>query len=218
MGDFVEPTDYNNVTATNIAEFKDDWDDDSHPDISNIFTHNTLVANAASTGGTSGDIFWIDDFEDGLGDWTLTNSNNGDWEYLTWTSYQIPNYPSDNKIAMSRDCDTCYMTLTNSIDLSDLDDAKLELWRFVDRAVDDDEGIRVSISTDGGTSWTQIWEWTENTDDDDRTWCDESYTLSSGLYTMTSSNIAIISTISCSHTYSTRTGRRIIYFPFYTRF
>ncbi len=77
------------------------------------------------------------------------------------------------------------MTLTNSIDLSDLDDAKLELWRFVDRAVDDDEGIRISISTNGGTSWTQIWEWTENTDDDDRTWYDESYTLSSGQLTST---------------------------------
>lgn len=75
------------------------------------------------------------------------------------------------------------MQLTNSIDLSSYTDATVVLERFVDRAVDQDEGLYVAISNNGGTTWKQIFAWTENSKDDDRIWHNESYDLATNYLT-----------------------------------
>ena len=130
MGDFVESDE--TVIATDIAQYKDDWDDDGNPSLNNIFNHNTLVYSTTPSPSNDG-IFFIEDFENDLTKWTLSNGNSAlvkQWE-ITTPNRQISGYPSTNMVAVTdNDCDdSCIMTLKTSLDLSSFDDAKLLIDR-----------------------------------------------------------------------------------------
>ena len=175
MGDFVESDE--TVIATDISQYKDDWDDEGNPDIENIFDHNTLVY--ATTPSPTGDpTFFIEDFEGDLSKWDLTNGDpvlSERWELKTPFT-QIPGYPVVNIVAgTDNDCDiSCIMTLKTSLDLSELADAKLLITRWVDRSLDPGntpmEGLLVEVSGNGGLTWSTAYEWTADDGHDIDAW------------------------------------------------
>ena len=175
LGDFVESDE--TVIATDISQYKDDWDDDGNPSLNSIFNHNTLVYATAPPPSSDG-IFFIEDFEGDLTKWTLSNGNSAlvkQWE-ITTPNRQISGYPSANMVAVTdNDCDdSCIMTLETSLDLSSLGDAKLLIDRWVDRSLDSGntpkEGLKVEVSSDGGSTWESAYEWTADAGHDIDEW------------------------------------------------
>lgn len=123
---------------------------------------------------------FIDDFESavgngGFGKWT--ESGESDWRIKTPDEINIPGFPSSNLVAHADNCDSfCELTVTNSIDLSGYTSATLSFWRFVDRSLDNNEYLKVKISANGGTTWTEIAMWTHGDGDDDQ-WHQETFDL-----------------------------------------
>ncbi|MDA7955527.1 MAG: S8 family serine peptidase, partial [Nitrosopumilus sp.] len=114
-------------------------------------------------------------FHGGLPSWTLT----GDYETL-WTA-GAPAAAVDGQTAADRamiasDCDRyCYAQLGYALDASA--PLLVSLDKYVDRSASRLDGLYVQYSTDGGTSWTNLAEYTGNTDDDDSTWSREVLSL-----------------------------------------
>lgn len=179
------------VTAENILQFRDDWNDEIFDSLDNVFQLNTIVIPNVPL-PPDGEIVYLDDFEDGLSDWTLTADGVVNWESTTWPNYPAPDEPLDNKVSVARNCDNiCTMTLTNSIDLSGLQDATLEILRNIDRSLDSGEGTTVEISKNGGSTWTQVFDWTVDNGQDNREWHQEYFILDSS-YLVNSFKIKVI--------------------------
>ena len=183
------------VTAGNILQFRDDWNDEGFSSLDNLFALNTIAIPGVDPPPTGGTVY-LDDFENGLNDWTLTADGRTNWVSMPWTNYPAPGEPSGNKVAIARNCDnTCTMTSKNNIDLSGLDDATLEILRNIDRSLDAGEGTTVEISKNGGTTWATAFDWTVNNGKDDRIWHQESYALDSN-YLVNNFKIRIVGTSS----------------------
>ena len=86
-----------------------------------------------------------------------------------------------NTVAEADNCDTeCKLVLKNGLDLTGLSSANMTLYRYVDNSLDTGEYLKVDISSDNGTNWTNIFSWLGGVDDDD-TWHLEEYDLDSYL-------------------------------------
>ncbi len=104
--------------------------------------------NSAST--MYGTVYFSDDFEDGLGKWGLECT----WDTTTSTSrsssHSLTDSPEGNYLSSS----DCSATLAHPIDLSGAVDPVLVFWHK-GAIIDGDLGL-VQVSTDGGTTWTQL--------------------------------------------------------------
>ncbi len=124
----------------------------------------------------SAETLFSDDFESGLGEWT--ESVEYDWTTEYPAEKQVPGHTTGNDVAHADNCDTgCYLTLTDAIDLSDYEDVTLEFYRYVDKALDSGEYLKVEAYD--GSSWNQIYYWTHGSGDDD-TWHLESWDVPVG--------------------------------------
>ena len=86
-----------------------------------------------------------------------------------------------NAVAEADNCDTeCKLVLKNGLDLTGLSSASMTLYRYVDNSLDTGEYLKVDISSDNGTNWTNIFSWLGGVDGDD-TWHLEEYDLDSYL-------------------------------------
>ena len=82
---------------------------------------------------------------------------------------------SSNMVLTSNNCDSqCVATFNPNLDTSS--PLTIEFDRFVDRHVDDEEGLYVQYSTDG-TNWTTLASYTEDNNQDTDEWGDTSLTL-----------------------------------------
>lgn len=140
-------------------------------------------AAAPPTAGTSpANVFFSDDFEDGtLDKWT--ESGEPDWRADAFDERSLPpGHASTNKVAEADNCDTpCIITTTSPMNITGIDNPRLEFWRYVDRSIDnydDGEGeyLKAEVTTDGA-AWTQLDLWTEENGDDDDAWHRETYDL-----------------------------------------
>ncbi len=113
-----------------------------------------------------------ENFESGLGSWVLTNEDDVDW---FTSSETLPNGNTPNKIGLAYNCDnTCTMT-SDTLNISA--DSQLIFTRYVSSSIDNNEGLRVDISNNGGTTWQEIAFYSDNNDKDDDTWHDETFSL-----------------------------------------
>jgi hypothetical protein len=114
------------------------------------------------------DTLFFDDFESGLTLWTITN-NGGTCDWLIFN----PPYPNPYTLpatssggVLSADSDECgpgttmntTAAITGSFDFSGYTEM---VWIEFDnhfRTIDADDDAIVEMSTDGGTTWTSVWE------------------------------------------------------------
>jgi Secretion system C-terminal sorting domain len=114
------------------------------------------------------DTLFFDDFESGLGLWTITN-DGGDCDWMIFTepypnSYTLPATSSGG--VLSADSDECgsgtTLLSTASINGSfDFSTYTQMVWLEFDndwRTIDADDQAIVEMSVDGGATWTSIWE------------------------------------------------------------
>jgi hypothetical protein len=112
---------------------------------------------------------FCDDFEAGIGNWTITNEGGTAgcvWEVFTPpypNTYTLP--PTSSGGVMAADVDDCgsgstmlsTATLTNPIDASIYQNVWIEFdndWNILDAQ----DEAHVEVSTDGGTTWVGVWD------------------------------------------------------------
>ena len=94
-----------------------------------------------------------------------------------------PGHPAaTNTVAEADDCDSeCRLVLFDGLDLTGYDSAAMTLYRYVDDDLDGGEYLKVDVSTNGGTSWINAYDWQGNRDDDD-TWTKHMFDLADHLH------------------------------------
>jgi len=114
------------------------------------------------------DTLFFDDFESGLGLWTIVNNGgNCDWMIFNPTypnTYTLP--PTSSGGVLSADSDECGSGTTinstaNIIGSFDFSIYTEMVWVEFDNdwnVIGSSDEAHVEISTDGGTSWTGIWD------------------------------------------------------------
>jgi len=113
-------------------------------------------------------VLFIDDFESGLGLWTITN-NGGTCDWMIFTppypnAYTLP--ASSSGGVLSADSDECGSgtTLLSTATMNTPVDASLYQTVWVEwdndwRTIDADDEAHLEISIDGGTTWTTVVSW-----------------------------------------------------------
>ena len=141
------------------------------------FNEENMPEDLKEIAQTTPDIFF-EDFENGMGLWNITGDRGHNWKAERLDESQtIEGHERNNKVAQTEDCDNpCILTLKTPIDLTGYTSAHLALHRFVDNALDNKEYLAVEIGN-GGT-YTEIFRWTPEEDDDDNKWHKETYNLS----------------------------------------
>ena len=156
--------------ASNILDFKDDWDDNEYPSIENVYELNNLMSNQTTFIHDE----FTDTFENTFSQWRLVSDSRNNWE-IVFGSRTGTSYP--NHVAQSLNCDYhCHMT-SETIDTSGLA-AQLSFWLFVSPKIDDGEGLRVEITTNNGQTWTQIF-FSDDSNKDYSVWSKETLNLAS---------------------------------------
>ncbi len=171
------------IIAADFFEFKDDWDDSGHPSLDSIYTLNTMNPHTVSDD-------MLSDTFDNLDAWTEMGEPN--WRIgMPDEGGHPPVHAAANMVAKADDCDLgCTIILTDGIDLTGHSSATLSMYRYVDDALDSGEYLKVDASSDGGMTWTNIFTWSGNADDDD-TWHLESYDLA-GYLTSTDFKVRVV--------------------------
>jgi len=119
------------------------------------YTSATTDDVAVSDGATSSENFvlatptFFDDFESGLAAWT------GAWATTTSESYSPSTSMTDSPGGNYGDNDNTIIALQSSVDLSDATTGLLSFWHRYDTESGYDY-CYVDVSTDGGSSWSQV--------------------------------------------------------------
>ena len=206
MNDNLGPGEY---YPQNIVDFKNDWDDKTFQSLHNIFNLNTIpVAKINCDPSISGFVF-SDDFECGFSSlWALSDLTN--WRVIL--SVEKDRISTSNRVASVSNCDLgCNMTSNEPVNLHGYDSSTLNFWRYVDADIRGDYGLRVEINADD-TTWTEIGEWTGNSNDNDDTWIQESISIDNyidrnimirfNVYTNDSQDVVEIDDVTISRTKS----------------
>lgn len=172
MTDSLEPDE--DTIAADFFEFKNDWDDSGRPSLDSIYELNTIVSSVAPSGDMLSETFA------NLDAWTRQGGTN--WRIgIPDEGGQPPDHPATNTVAKADNCGSeCKLVLTNGLNLTGHSSATLSLYRYVDDSLDSGEYLKIDVSSDGGTTWSNAFTWSGGTDDDD-TWHLESYDLASHL-------------------------------------
>ena len=153
-----------NYIAKNMNEFKDDWNALGYTSLIPLFNLNHLTGPI--TPPTTDVVIFSDEFNS-FTNWTLTGDDE-DWELVSDTT---------GYVASSDDCDrNCYM---ESITIDASQAVTLGFDRYIDTGVDRNEGLKVSVSTDDGASYTQLAFYSQNNNKDDSIWHTETLDISS---------------------------------------
>ena len=161
-------------TVQNTIEFMDALAEDI--DINSVLELNTFPTISEPEPDPQrsklSTLIFEDEFDD-LGEWT--NTGDEDWELDRWHSGEGGNPPFTDEllrlVPVSEECDDfCILELKDPINLTRFSNAELFLYYYVDEDVDDEEGLYVDISTNGGTDWITIAEFTEDNNGDTHKW------------------------------------------------
>jgi hypothetical protein len=132
------------------------------------YSHSWIFGTIDST---SVNTLFIDDFENGIGGWLIENVNgNCNWELFNYpypNSYTLPLMPSGN--VLSADADFCgtETTINSTALINQVFDLTSYQWAWIEFDYDwrifrnNDKAI-VEISTNGGVTWTELWNQTGN--------------------------------------------------------
>ncbi len=132
---------------------------------------NLSIVNTPIITPPSGNSIFSDDFEGNLSQWTLTGDDEI-WELRSG----IPTGTTGN-VASTDNCDSnCYM-VSDTINTSQA--TTLTFDRYVSTRVDNEEGLKVEVSTNNGRTWSEIISFTENNNKNDSTWHTETLDISS---------------------------------------
>ncbi len=113
------------------------------------------------------DSLFFDDFESGMGQWTVTNNGgNCDWEIFLPTypnTYTLP--PTSSGGVLAADSDECgsgttFLSTATIVPVLDLSSYTGDIWIEFDNdwnVIDAQDEAHVEVSTDGGSTWTGIW-------------------------------------------------------------
>lgn len=170
------------VIATDILQWKADYDDNRNPSLESIFVLNTLSSGTQTSNNqpsqAQGSIIVSDQFAN-MGKWVLTNEDGDDWESKRYLGSSHPTAKDwRDRTAQSDNCDDkCWMHLKHNIDLTRYTSANLSFILYVDKSADNEEGIYLEFSRDGGRTWIPIDSWTEDSGHDDEVWRNASYNL-----------------------------------------
>ncbi len=137
----------------------------------------TITGSSGGIPPTTTSSSFEDNFDD-LSNWT--KSGNDRWTIVSsWSEGMPPNGDSNNKIAVASGCVSECILTSNSIDLSSHTSATLELSRFVDRSLDDDEYLAIEVYN--GSVWTELATWSEDSGHNSDDWESESFDITSYL-------------------------------------
>lgn len=147
--------------------------------------HETLIDLETCSGAScnQGLKIFFDDFQTGNFGTKWVESNELDWNVAGYIEKNVPEYPSNNKVARANACTSsggCILTLNNAVDLTTYTNPKLKFWRYVDNDLDSGEFLKVEVYD--GVNWIQIFNWTDGAGDDD-TWHKEIVDLTAYLNT-----------------------------------
>ncbi len=121
-----------------------------------------------------------DTFQTGTPLWNLIPTG---WRITTPAEKAVPGTVVGNTVFHADNCLTgCTATLATPLNLSGYGQATLRFWRFVDTSLDANEALTVEAFN--GTSWQQIFRWTNGAGDDD-TWHQETWAVPSQFMTST---------------------------------
>ncbi|RKY95230.1 MAG: hypothetical protein DRQ13_07395, partial [Ignavibacteriae bacterium] len=111
---------------------------------------------------------FFDDFESGIGQWTVTNNGGScDWEIFLPTypgSYTLPASSSGGVLAADSDecgSGTTFLSTATIVPILDLSTYTDEVWIEFDNdwnVIDAQDEAHVEVSTNGGSTWTGIWD------------------------------------------------------------
>ena len=109
-------------------------------------------------------------FQEGLGSWQTTQ-----WEARSLDSdATVPGEGAGNIVAQTQGCPSCFMTLTEPVDLSAHDSVTLSFYRWLDAGMGDGEFLGIDIGNNG--SYRRLKNWDKQ--DADGQWHLETVTLS----------------------------------------
>ena len=150
-----------NPPIRTVADFERNWDAQRRPSLDGVLALNTIPADLPS----QNDHKPLSDFLDNLDNWIKQGED--EWSSGTPEDGQRPASPDHNKVAQADDCDSeCMLVLKNGINLSRYSYAGLSLWRYVDKSLDSGEYLKVDVSSDGGATWSNAFDWRGGRDDD----------------------------------------------------
>ncbi len=116
-----------------------------------------------------------DNFND-LSNWTKSGTDR--WSIVsTWGEGMPTDGDSNNMIVVANGCISACILTSSTIDLSSYSSATLELSRFVDRSLDDDEYLKVEVYN--GSVWIELATWSEDSGHNSDDWESESFDISS---------------------------------------
>ncbi|MCJ8306417.1 MAG: fibronectin type III domain-containing protein [Nitrosopumilus sp.] len=151
------------------------------------FTKNTPTSQNLSS--------FEDNFESNIAsNWHRTTGDDEYWDIRTPT-VTVPGSTTGNKVAGTEDCDDqCELIMIHTVNTSAMTEPKLSFYRYLSTSLDSGEGLDVSVSTDGGTTFTILDSFTADSSEDDNTWHLQEYSLTN--YTSTQFKIKFIATSS----------------------
>jgi len=103
-------------------------------------------------------------FESGLSNWT--GSGVTGWGAKLPSGPQVPDHADTNRVAHADGCVGDCVLRSNAVDVSGYASPQLSFWRLVDASIDPGEYLRVEVSGDGGSRWTEVYRWTDGAGDD----------------------------------------------------
>ena len=123
-------------------------------------------------------ISFEDNFEGDIApNWHTTTEDDEYWDIRN-PSRMIPDSVAGNKVVGTEDCDNkCGLTMIHTVNTSAMTEPKLSFYRYLSSSLDNGEGLDVSVSTDGGTTFTVLDSFVADDSEDDNTWHFEEYSL-----------------------------------------
>ena len=97
---------------------------------------------------------FLETFQEGLDSWQTTQ-----WEARSLDSdATVPGEGAGNIVAQTQGCPSCFMTLTEPVDLSAHDSVTLSFYRWMDAGMGDGEFLGIDIGNNGSYRRLQNWD------------------------------------------------------------
>ena len=97
---------------------------------------------------------FLETFQEGLDSWQTTQ-----WEARSLDSdATVPGEGAGNIVAQTQGCPSCFMTLTEPVDLSAHDSVTLSFYRWLDAGMGDGEFLGIDIGNNGSYRRLQNWD------------------------------------------------------------
>ena len=168
------PANWTNVTLEYVGSDIVSQDSTATLSAGTKFELNRAFVGGSNTGTTLTE--FTEDFKTDLTKWSKSGSTK--W-ILQATSLTIPGL-SDNTPVYSSACNpACYLTMNDSVDLTQNTNQTLEFWRLLASTITGSEYARVDYSIDGGSNWSELAKFSQTSSLNPWKWTKQTYDLSS---------------------------------------